>query len=79
MTYVPHCFPSSEDDGVVQTHRVEDTEHVIDVSELSPGDYRVSVAVLLGDQTNSGAGDTMDATSLISVSGEMKPLHAVSL
>ena len=45
---------------------------MVDTSSLSPGEYQVSVAVVLGDQESvaTGEGDALTATDRISVSGE---------
>ena len=57
---------------VVRTQRVDDTEYVIDKSDLPPGEFQVSVAVVLGDQNSAatGEGDASSASSPITVSGE---------
>ena len=65
-------FSSSRDDVVVKSQRVEDAEYIIDASVLSPGEYTVRVAVVLGDEESmvNGEGDATEATSLMTVSGE---------
>ena len=62
----------SRGDSLVQTERIPDTEFVVDTSSLSPGEYQVSVAVVLGDQESvaTGEGEALTATDRISVSGE---------
>ena len=57
---------------VVRTQRVDDIEYVIDKSDLPPGEFQVSVAVVLGDQNSAatGEGDASSASSPITVPGE---------
>ena len=57
---------------VVRTQRVDDTEYVIDKSDLPPGEFQVSVAVVLGDQNSAatGEGDASSASSRITIPGE---------
>jgi serine/threonine protein kinase len=72
-SYVPiyqYVVYISRDDVVVKSQRVEDAEYIIDASVLSPGEYTVRVAVVLGDEESmvNGEGDAIEATSLITVS-----------
>ena len=57
---------------VVKTQRVVDTEYVINKSDLPPGEFQVSVAVVLGDRSSAatGEGDAISASSPITVPGE---------
>ena len=57
---------------VVRTQRVDDTEYVIDKSDLPPGEFQVRVTMVLGDQNSAatGEGDASSASSPITVPGE---------
>ena len=57
---------------VVKTQGVDDTKYVIDKSDLPPGKFQISVAVVLGNQNNTatGEGDASSASSRITVPGE---------